>query len=233
MRFGDRFDWHEHPFHQLAWAARGVLSVSAAGQTWVIPPTRALWIPTDLLHAVEASRPATMTSLYFHPAQCAVRWRKPTVVAVSNLLRELITHLHQYAGTKSARVRAEAVVFDLLEPLTATTIEVLMPRDPRARRVADLLAAKPSDARTLAALGKAAGASARTLARLFVAETKMSFGHWRTRLRLRSSLALLADGMPVSNVASRVGYETPSAFVAAFRRVIGVSPGAYFQDQGD
>jgi len=33
----------------------------------------------------------------------------------------------------------------------------------------------------------------------------------------------------VSRVAARVGYETPSAFIAAFRRETGLPPGAYFR----
>ena len=37
----------------------------------------------------------------------------------------------------------------------------------------------------------------------------------------------------VSRVASRVGYETPSAFVAAFRRETGQTPAAYFRDPTD
>jgi AraC-like DNA-binding protein len=40
---------------------------------------------------------------------------------------------------------------------------------------------------------------------------------------------LLAASEPVASVASYVGYETPSAFIAAFRRHTGVTPGAYFR----
>ncbi|MEV0405653.1 helix-turn-helix domain-containing protein [Actinoallomurus sp. NPDC050550] len=56
----------------------------------------------------------------------------------------------------------------------------------------------------------------------------MTFGRWRTQARLRSALVLLARGTPVAVVARRVGYATPSAFVAVFHRALGVSPGAYF-----
>jgi len=40
---------------------------------------------------------------------------------------------------------------------------------------------------------------------------------------------MLAAGEPVGNVARRVGYETSSAFVAAFRRETGLTPAAYFR----
>ncbi|NOQ59370.1 helix-turn-helix domain-containing protein [Mycolicibacterium fortuitum] len=39
---------------------------------------------------------------------------------------------------------------------------------------------------------------------------------------------MLAAGMPVAGVARRVGYDTQSAFVAAFRREIGTTPARYF-----
>lgn len=42
---------------------------------------------------------------------------------------------------------------------------------------------------------------------------------------------MIAAGEPVSRVAGRVGYDTPSAFVAAFRRETGQTPGALFKDR--
>jgi AraC-like DNA-binding protein len=47
-------------------------------------------------------------------------------------------------------------------------------------------------------------------------------------LRVQSAISALAAGEPVGNVSRRVGYESPSAFVAAFRREIGMTPARYF-----
>ena len=102
------------------------------------------------------------------------------------------------------------------------------PRRVRARRVAEGIAADPAVARPLAEWGREVGASARTLARLFVSETGMTFGRWRTVARLAASLPMLAAGVPAGTVARRVGYASQSAFVAAFRREVGTTPGAYF-----
>jgi AraC-like DNA-binding protein len=57
----------------------------------------------------------------------------------------------------------------------------------------------------------------------------LSFGRWRTLVRLQASLQHLAEQMPVSSVATLVGYRTTSAYVAAFRAHTGVTPGRYFQ----
>ncbi|WP_228002056.1 hypothetical protein [Nocardia australiensis] len=49
-------------------------------------------------------------------------------------------------------------------------------------------------------------------------------------LRSGSTLALsyLAAGLPIAPIAGRVGYGTPSTYLATFRRAVGVSPGRYF-----
>jgi AraC-like DNA-binding protein/quercetin dioxygenase-like cupin family protein len=223
------FDWHAHDDHQLAWAASGVLTVRVEQRAWVLPPTRALWIPAGVRHeTLSAGAPATMRALYMRPELCPVTWSEPTAVAASPLLGQLIGYLGQPGLRAQPRARAEAVLADLLEPVAMTTIDVHMPAGQRALEVAEALAADPADGRTLAAWGRHVGASERTLAREFLAGTGMSFGRWRTTLRLQAALPALAAGEPVGRVARRVGYESGSAFAAAFRRETGCRPGAVF-----
>jgi AraC-like DNA-binding protein len=128
------------------------------------------------------------------------------------------------------RARVEALLLDLLEPVTQATIEVRIPVEARARGVAQALADNPADKRTLGEWGRQVGASDRTLARVWLAETGVPFGRWRTLMRLQAALPALAASEPVGNVARRVGYDTASAFVAAFKRETGMTPAAYFQD---
>ncbi|APR82803.1 Transcriptional regulator, AraC family protein [Minicystis rosea] len=231
MAFGHRFDWHRHGAHQLAWAEHGTLAVSVGDKTWILPTTRALWIPAGVLHAAEASSPATMHSAYFRRSACPATWEAVTVMAAPPLLRELLIYLSRDDLPKQARAHAQALVLDVLTPLASTEILVTFPTDTRARNVADALSKNPADPRDLAAFGKSAGASARTLARLFLAETGLTFGHWRTRIRIRAALVHLAAGLSIAVTADRVGYESPSAFVVAFRKETGVSPGAYFAER--
>jgi AraC-like DNA-binding protein len=223
------FDWHIHDDHQLAWAASGVLTVRTQLRAWVLPPTRALWIPAGVRHeTLSVGAAATMRSLYVRPELFPVTWTEPTVVSASPLLAELIGYLELPGLSPQRRARAEAVLVDLLEPVAMTTIEVRMPAGERAGEVAAALAADPADDRTLADWGRRVGASQRTLAREFLAGTGMSFGRWRTALRLQAALPALAAGEPVARIARRVGYESGSAFVAAFRRETGTTPGAVF-----
>ncbi len=229
MPAGLVFDWHTHDDHQLAWAASGVLTVRTQASAWVLPPTRALWIPAGLRHETLSAGAATMRSAYVRPDRYPLGWTEPTPVWASPLLCELIGYLEDRGLTPERRARAEAVLVDLLQPVAMTTIDMRWPTDDRARQVADRLAASPADSRTLAEWGHEAGASERTLARVFVAETGVSFGRWRTLIRIQAALTALAGGEPVGNVARRVGYDSDSAFVQAFRRETGVTPASYFR----
>jgi AraC-like DNA-binding protein len=60
----------------------------------------------------------------------------------------------------------------------------------------------------------------------------MSIGRWRQRHRLITALRLLAEGTPVTEVAMRVGYSTPSAFTALFTRTMGQPPSRYTAPTG-
>jgi AraC-like DNA-binding protein len=239
MPGGAVFSWHTHVDHQLAWAASGVLTVLTEGATWVLPPTRALWIPAGLPHETGAASVATMRSVYIPPDLAPVSWTVPTPIAASPLLAELIGYLGDLgspAGGNGAtrpqaarrRAHAEALLADLLEPVPLAAMDVPFPTGPLAGTIAAALRADPADQRTLADWGREVGASERTLARAFVAQTRMPFGRWRTLLRLQAALPLLARGEPVTRVAHRVGYQTPSAFVAAFHRETGLTPATYF-----
>src|SRR5262245_11695390 len=150
---GHRFHRHRHDTHQLAWASHGLVTMRIDDRVWVLPRSRALWIPAGMVHEVLIGRPTTMLGIYVEPRRCPVRWHEPTVVDTSGLLGELLDHLCGELAPP-ARRRAEAVVFDLLRPLPVATLTVPIPTDPRARAVADDLLAEPADARSLAAWGR-------------------------------------------------------------------------------
>ena len=99
-----------------------------------------------------------------------------------------------------------------------------MPRDKRARLVAERLRENPSDPVELTELARFAGASARTLQRVFRAETGLRFAEWRRRLRLLHAAALISSGASVTAAGLDAGYQSTSAFVAAFRTELGVTP---------
>ncbi|WP_456816521.1 helix-turn-helix domain-containing protein [Bradyrhizobium sp. USDA 4508] len=52
---------------------------------------------------------------------------------------------------------------------------------------------------------------------------------WRQRVRLLEALARLGAGEAVTCVALDVGYESPSAFAAMFKRELGAAPRQYLR----
>jgi AraC-like DNA-binding protein len=61
----------------------------------------------------------------------------------------------------------------------------------------------------------------------------MTFGKWRQQLRLLQAMQMLAAGRPVTVVALEVGYNSPSAFIAMFKRTLGTTPHRYFAPAQD
>jgi AraC-like DNA-binding protein len=230
-----RWTWRLPPsdWGKLLHVSRGALTVSTASGMWVVPPHQALWIPALLPHEFETGPGAATRALYIHPRAAGRLPSAVRAVHVSPLLRELLRRAI-LLETLDRRNREQrnliAVLLDELATLPMAAIDLRMPRDPRAIRAA-VLARSRHDARlTLADASRAAGASARTLERLFRAETGLAFGTWRQRARLLRALQLLAENENVTSAAIAVGYESTSAFVAAFRRAMGTTPGRYFRN---
>jgi len=78
---------------------------------------------------------------------------------------------------------------------------------------------------TLQQWARELGCSEKTLMRLFQRETGLSFRNWRQRMRLLSSLALLEAGESVTDAALGCGYDSTSAYIAAFKQMFGSTPG--------
>jgi AraC-like DNA-binding protein len=225
---------HSHPWHQLTFAPRGVMTVRTPDGAWIVPPHRAVWVPARTRHSVEMSGAVLMQALYFAPRFGSSLPSRCRVLEVSPLLRELMLRVGELKWLDvriAAQARMAAMLLDEIHVMEAESdaVHVPLPRDARARRIAALLRDTPSDRRPLAQLAKIAGASKRTAERLFRRETGIGFGRWRQQVRLGHALRLLAAGDAVTSVALEVGYQSPSAFIAAFRMTFGHTPGQYFR----
>lgn len=125
------------------------------------------------------------------------------------------------------QVRLAGVVLDELAAMPPASLTLPLPRDARLRRIAQVLSDDPGCERRSDQWARWAGLSPRTLSRRFTQETGMSFTAWRTCLRVLCALPWLVDGVPVKAVAWDLGYSSVSAFIAAFRQVMGTTPAAY------
>jgi AraC-like DNA-binding protein/quercetin dioxygenase-like cupin family protein len=222
---------HSHRKAQLVHASQGVMTVTTEDGAYVVPPERALWVPAGVEHRIDARGAVAMRTLYIDASALTGLPERVCVLQVAGLLRELIMtamEMPQVFSSDGPENRLMRVILDQLRMQPLAPLALPMPRDRRLRKVTGSLLRDPADPRGLDAWARMAGASGRTLARLFRAETGMNFTTWRQQLRLLRGLERLAAGDAVTTVAIDMGYDSPSAFIAMFRRALGVSPTRYF-----
>lgn len=223
---------HAHDSGQLVYAVSGVMRVTTRDGTWVVPTHRAVWVPPGEPHAVRMSGAVAMRTLYIArdaagalPARCGV-------IEVAPLLRELILAATDHPPDQPDETGRAALIAALvlveLKSVPVVPLHAPLPHDPRLLQICQALIDDPARDEVLDVWAHSVGASARTLARLFRTETGMSFGSWRQQVRLIEALVRLAEGQSVTLVAQDLGYDSPSAFTAMFRRALGETPSRYF-----
>lgn len=228
---GELIPEHFHPEHQLVFASAGVMTVRTREGLWVVPPLRGVWIPAGTPHSIVMSGVVSMRTLYFLPVLLSRLPRRCFVMHVSSLLRELILHacglsrLNKKLADQRALIE---VIVAQLQAAHAVPLQLPHPEDPRAKKIVKVLWQEPGNQKTLGQLCADCGASKRTIERVFVKETKMTFGRWRQQLRLLHALQKLASGEKVTAAALDAGYASTSAFISMFRKQLGTTPTRYF-----
>jgi AraC-like DNA-binding protein len=225
---------HTHPWPQLTFSTRGVIRLSTRDGSYIVPPSRALWVPADVPHSISLIEDAELRTVYLH-RWLGPAWEKCEVLEISPLLRALMLALDTtpdglppvdpHAAQRERWIAP--LLVDELERATQIRIDVPLPGDKRLRQLCEALLRNPADRATLAERAKAIGASERTVARLFRDQLGMSWQQWRQQAVMAHALPLLARGMAVSQVAAASGYATDSAFCAMFKAATGQSPTAF------
>ncbi len=166
-----------------------------------------------------------------------------------------IVHIHDRADAAALRATVERMMDELREPqpggalivqFLAQTILIQALRlqltegprtgvgwlfalaDPEMRAAIAALHAEPAYRWTVAELASCVGLSRSTFALKFKAAVGASPMEYLTRWRMMLAADRLVTGSePVSAIAFDLGYESESAFAAAFKRVTGISPRRY------
>jgi AraC-like DNA-binding protein len=171
--------------------------------------------------------------VYIAEQECGILHQMPCTFRVSSLLREAVSRAASWGQPPRNEMesRVAAVILDEIATSPAEPIGLTHPNDPRLRRITDAILAQLDDNRSLEDWAAWSGMAPRTLARRLVAETGFSFSEWRQRARTLRAIQLLVEGMSVTTTAIELGYENISAFIAMFRRIMGVTPGQYVRAQ--
>jgi AraC-like DNA-binding protein len=218
---------HAHQRAQLLHAIAGTMLVTAEHGSWIIPPHRALWIPPTVSHEVHCRDKVSLRTVYIEPACCHDMGTTCRALDVSNLLSELLVEAgtieleYDLAGRDG---RLMQLLLDEIRRMETLPLYVPMPGSRSLAGICRRIVLDPSldlgldDCAALTAMAR------RTFTRRFREETGMTFAQWRQQVRLREAVVRLGEGDPVTTVALAVGYETPSAFTAVFRRALNILP---------
>jgi len=144
------------------------------------------------------------------------------------------------AEARELRAGGETVITRLADILVIQAIRSWIARDPSAQRgwlgalrdkqIGGAIALIHRDAAynwTVASLATTVGMSRSAFAARFTQLVGEPAMHYVARWKMHAALMWLEeDDAPLGELASRLGYESDAAFSRAFKRFIGVSPGA-------
>jgi AraC-like DNA-binding protein/quercetin dioxygenase-like cupin family protein len=221
---------HWHARAQFVFAVAGTMRVRTARRVWIVPPSRALWVPAHTAHEIHMYGTVKMHSLYVSEAAAAGMPATCVVLNVTPLLRELIVRA---AALPAAYDEAgdDGLLMRLLMPeirrLSPCALDLPLPESVDLMQLCERILADFSTRRPCGRDAQDMQTSTRTLYRRFLRETGITFARWKQQARLLESIRRLAAGMPVTTVAIDLGYESPSAFSTMFRRALGIAPRAF------
>jgi AraC-like DNA-binding protein/mannose-6-phosphate isomerase-like protein (cupin superfamily) len=225
---------HSHTWGQFVFSVTGVVRVSTDRATFLVPPSRGVWIPAGIVHAVTAVERCELRTLYLlDPPDHGEVWAENRVLEVSPLLRELAVQLArdevEPAGTVADREGwIGKLILDEIRRAPSLQLGVALPTDKRPRRLCEAVLAEPMRHASLDDWAAEVGASARTVSRLFRQELGSSYAQWRQQALLAEALRLAAHRKPMQVIAAELGYASASAFTAMVTRTVGMPPSRFF-----
>lgn len=220
---------HTHPKGQLILALDGYVTCEAANKIWMVPTHSAIWVPANTCHSNRASDNANLCFVFIDANQKGMPTHTCTLAItplVKSLMLKLASENQAYIeGDKTARLAQ--VLFDLLIEMPAQPLDFALSKHMVIQTMSGELIEHPNNRKTLAQWAVKFALTERTLARLIKKQTGMTFGKWRTQLHIITALQALSDGQSVQQVSELLGYESVSAFITMFKKVMGKSPTKY------
>ena len=229
---GDVILPHHHRRSQLVYGASGTMMVETQHGRWVVPPDRAVWIPAGIVHNLAMIGSVTTMTIWIEPNAITGLPEDCQVVAVSSLMRSLLSAAIDVEPEYEINGRDGALMALLLHELKTLAPLGLSLHFPKHERLAERcreFLRQPNPHATIESWSEALNMSRRTFTRLFRHETGQSFAMWRQQACLFAALPRLAAGEAVTEIALDLGYESPAAFATMFKRLQGIAPTQYFQ----
>jgi len=218
---------HVHDRPMLLWSD-GPMTVHSRAGDWTVPLGRMVWLAAWTRFRLGAPGPVRAEALLLAPDRARTVTRPSVVLDDDPILAAIVKQAAAPASLRTgvaADRRLFAVLLDRFAVARSLPLLVPAPQDGRLSRVVSV-GTQWAEGRTptIADMAASMGASRRTVERAFARDVGLTVGRWRQQVRFTRAVALLSAGQRVGDVAREVGYRTPSAFVAAFRKAMGTTP---------
>lgn len=225
-------DWHSHDRIQLIHTLTGVIRIQTHEGIWIIPPGRGVWIPAHKPHALLSSGDVKARGVFIEDTLQHDIQNECRVVAIPALLRELISSamdIQNEIQPESRNERLLQLILDEVRLLPALAFNLPDPQSPKLQQLCQRIKENLALEWSMEESAQQLHISSKTLARHFQKETGLHFSHWVRQAKLMQAMIDLAMNKPVLNVALDLGYESPSAFSAMFKRETSMTPSDYLK----
>lgn len=221
---------HRHAHAQVILSIRGLITCVVDRGVWMVPRKCALWIPGNMEHSVRCAGDLETYLLFIDPRVAPALPKECSTFSIGPLLRELIvevSRLPMLYDEDGPDGRLVQTMLDQLVKAPSGNLHFPMPTDSRLRRIANAFLADPANRMTIGEWAQDIAMSERSLFRLITEQTGMSFSRWRQQFQVMFAIKRLVEGASVQTVAFDLGYESPSAFITMFKKIMGQPPGQY------
>jgi len=223
---------HRHDRAQLLYAATGSIRVQTVDHVWLVPPKCALWVPAWVEHSVISLSEVYLNTVLVEESAARILGEKCFLVRMNNLLQALVIRInqlnlmqeHDQTYTEDVEKSLQNLIFYEIKQALMVPIEIPWPRDKRLILICEQLIAHPNECKNLNIWADHIGTSSRTLIRLFKKETGLSYRGWLQQMHIVLALGRLARGESIAQISHALGYISPSAFSAMFKRHLGKPP---------
>lgn len=219
--------------HYLLYASVGSLRLITEDRVWTLPPSRAAWIAADVPISIEIPRAATCCSVLFAPEFVPIPEPSGQVFDMTPLAREMVLECRNW-GPETEQLSDYAVQLFKTLGLTCQELSrnpanswVPLGKSNALRRAITFTETKLADDLSFPDVATAAHMSERSLARRFADEISMTWRQCQRRMRMVRAIELLSSDQQITEISLDVGYNSLSAFNAAFKEFTGKNPTEY------
>ena len=219
--------WHQHERAQLLYCSQGSFHLEITNKEFLVPPSRAIWIPSRMQHHAYSAKRVSHRSLYFDTVHFKHLPTQMKVIKVNPLLKELIMKACLFESNypqNSPESRIATVITDEIIKATIEPFSLPLSKNTQLTKIKnyilDHLATKPSHIQ----IAEKFHIHPKTLSRLCKKETGMTLEQWVMQIKLLKAIEMLSTGATTTLTAQSLGYRNDSSFIYRFKKLTGFTP---------